>query len=481
MRRLFIFLYFLGIVFFAEKLRSQDSDSDVNIQKWLHESTYYSPGVHDACSINNDATFVAIGNNLDRIWIFDSTSKRLVSIIYNGFGCFKKTGFRLSDDGEKLAVCNKMANIIPDEIQAKLPAHIMDEDWKKRTKSFWIYDTKNGNLIKRLDSIVIPYTSSGFVLVADKDGNEKLIDGSGSTMKKTDETKLSFVDDVFPFHGRRYAQFCFSADSNSIITQITGSGSDFHYGVLAEKIDIQSKELKSIYVYSDYNKVKERISRGFGYFGPIKAISRSGDGKYFAALGGSSNLVLFETATGKVVAVQRENENEYDIKDAFCYGCFVLNYAGALVALQCSSPMGSHLQSEKLVADTKGDFGFHDPRGCRVIILDTQTAKLKTEIITPDPLIITSIAFSKDDKYIATGTIWGHVFIWNVSNGKLVKRFSLAKNHGNLKNMTKTIIGFYKDTDEIITVYLERQNKSGYVYKYKISNNDEEKLFDFPP
>jgi WD40 repeat protein len=480
MRRVFIVIYFLNIIFFAKGLQSQENDSNISIQQWLHESTYYSSGVHHACSIDNDGAFAAIGNNLDRIWIFDSTSKRLVSTIYNGFGCFKKTGFRLSDDGKKLAVCNKMTNVIPDEVQAKLPAHIMNEDWKKRTKSFWIYDTKNGNLIKRLDSIAIPYTSSGFVLVGGKDGKEnRLIDGSGTIMKKTDETKFSFVDDVFPFHGQRYAQFCFSDDSNSVITQITGSGPDFHYGVLAENIDIKSNELKNIYVYSDYANVKERIPHGFGYFGPITAISRSGDGKYLAALGGSSNLVLFETATGKVVTVRRENG--YDIKDAFFYGCFVLNYTGALVAIQCSSPTGSHPQSKKLVADTKGDFNFYDPRGCRVIILDMKTAKVKTEILTPDPLIITGIAFSQDSKYISTGTIWGHVFVWNVSNGKLVKRFSLEKSHRNLKNMTQTITSFYKDTDEIITVYLERQNKSGYIYKYKISNSNEEKLFDFPP
>jgi WD40 repeat protein len=381
-----------------------------------------------------------------------------------------------------------LSNVIPHEVKEKLPATIMKEDWNKRAKSFWIYETKNGNLIKRLDSIVIPYTDSGFISLGSKVSNDddKLITASGSIVKKADGTKLAFADEVTSPRNLYYAPFCFSGDSNNIIVPLLGGGyiHGFIYGVLAEEIDIQSNKLKNVYAYSDYDKVKEYVSKGnsykgFMHFGPIETLARSGDGKYLALLGNSYHFALFETETGKVVSYKRATRDDAAI-DA-CYGFFVLNYDGSMLAYSCSSPNNSHPKSVKLVADNKGDFRFNEPRGCKVVIKDTKTAEIKTTILTPDPLIITSIAFSKNNKYIATGTIWGHVFVWNTSNGKLVKRFSLEKNHRDLKNMTKTITSFYKDSDEIITVYLERHNKSGYVYKYKISNNNKEKLFDFPP
>jgi WD40 repeat protein len=484
MEKIFLRTFLCAIIvvntFYCSQVKSQNYENKINLQNWIqaYSSKKYLPSRHDGCCFNNDASFLAVSNNIDRIWIFDTANKRIISVLYNEFGGFLDTGFRLSDDGAKLAVYNNMPNIYPDKILEIMPLDIMSNDWVKRYKSFWIYDTKSGNFVKRIDSVVIPYTTTGIITLGSKVcKDDVLIEGSGAAIKKTDGTEIGFAQNV-AFIGTGYSPFCFSSNSEELITPLTGGFSNgFQYGVLAESINIKTNELKNIYVYSDYELIKAELSKGTGYFGPVTAVARSGNGKYLALQGNLHNFTLFETDTGKIITAKRST----DFRNYNC-GCFCLNYSGSLVARQSSQPSWEIIQqTQKLLAAYKKDFNFGDGRGGRVIIHDTDTMEIKVEVLVPIPLIVTSIAFSQNDKYIVTGTIWGHVFVWDISNGKLMKHFSLDKKLKDSKNITKTIVGFYKDTDEIVVTYLERNNKSGYVYKYKISNDNETKLFDFPP
>jgi WD40 repeat protein len=463
---LFFGFYFLYSTEWNISAEPQEPSSRQNIQAWLHESMRgtYSMGANYACSMSSDSSVLTIGNNIDCIWCFDVSDKRLVSVIHHDFGGFVNAGFVVSDDGRKLAVRNNLGFIFS-EIKDKLPKKFLENDWSKKRTSFWIYDIQKGEIIKILDTVALPYSNTTDRIILDskfiKDAN--LFKESGVIIEKLDTKRddLFYIDlmvDSGHFE-QPNAHFCFSKNSNELITWLLGNsivGNRYATGVLAEKIDIQSNDLKQVYVYSDYNEVREWVARGVGYFGPITNLSRSGNGKYLALMGLHRHFALFDQNTGKVIFAQRTNYH-WGVQD----GCFKLNYDGSLVACQTSLPI-THKQ-------------------CRVVIFETKTAKPQFEIITPDPLFIKDIAFSQNNQYIVLGTIWGHVFVWDIKSRKLIKQFSLSENNNNTENISTTIVNFYKGTDEIIAVFLEQYNKSGQVYKYKISDGKAEKLFDFPP
>lgn len=484
MKHIFLYCLFCGLcyLYITEPCMSaepQNPSPDHNIQSWLQNlaKRTYLPGTSYACSMNRDSSVLAIGNNIDRIWCLDISDKCLVSVIHHGFGGFVDARFVVSNDGKKLAVRNNLPSKMPQEIKNKLPKEFLENDCSKRTKSFWVYDIQDSKLIRQLDTVVVPYIENSGHILGDVavSSNDKTDDKDPTGAKKINSKHIVFADKtVKSDYLSPYAPFCFSGDSESLVTWILRDSSENFHGVLAEAINIKSNDLQQLYVYSD---VAEEMSKWrVGTFDPMQYFASSGDGRYLMFYGFGHHFGLFDADTSKVIYVQQPL---YALATA--HGCFKLNYDGSLGVYQTSSIKTTHPKSIELISGDDGDFDYRDLRGCRAVIFDTKTTKIKFEIFTPDPLIITDIAFSKDDRYIAAGTIWGHVFVWNVEDRKLIKHFSLSNNQSDMKDMTTTVIGFYKDTDEIIAAFIERYNKSAQIYKYKVSTDKSEKLFDFPP
>jgi WD40 repeat protein len=488
MNKIFVCVIFSCVYIFVIALTGlsdemQEERPEEFSQEWFQRimKGTYRAGSY-ACSISGDATVLAVGNNLDRIWIFDLNTKRIRSVIHNDVGGFINARIRLSDDGNKMTVRNNLPNIRSDVVRAKLPEEFFMGDFLKRGRSFWIYDTQRGTLIKRLDAVAIPYTDSGHLVLDEavppdptnrdqKYGSHLYLD-RGIWLEKPDGTRIGFAATVVGEEAS-YAPFGFSKDSKELITILGRVSIGLGRGLLAESIDIQSNKLKRTYFYSDYEELRARGEQSF--FVMARDISISGDGKYLALIGQFAYVALFDVGTGKVISAKEIDSAD----DTHFTGCFKLNHSGSIVACQTVSP-NTHPMSKKLLNSTI-DYRFTDIRGCRVVILDAITTRKKIEILTPDPLIITDVAFSKDDKYIATGTMWGHVFVWTTSNGQLVRRFSLAKDYKDTKDRPTTVIGFCENSDDLIAVYIERYNKSAQVYKHRVSDDHKEKLFVFPP
>lgn len=476
-----LLLLLINVVFIensiAESPNVPTSNTAVSEQKMLVEylierrKGIYCQCIDIACSFNEDASVVALGNNLDRILILDLNKGEKICEVRNGYNSFICSHFRLSPDATMLVTCGADSAPLPEKIRKILSESVLSQhrNYSDPSTGFLVFNAQTGDYIKRVGVVPIPYTStSRLISRSDIPDFEKLLAQSGAYVKVKDGVYAALADKVV-IKDRAYASFRFIDDSGSIICGVTATPfRGFTKGVLAESIDILTGELKKIYIYEchegdpDYNlHIPE--------FGPIKAIEKSGDGNRIVLMGGSfHDIVLFDTQTGRVIsAARREEKGPTDVRlqRALNFaGCLCMNHDGTLLARQGTSSSSQRVRDilEKREGDRFNKM-CNFPKGCSVAIQDTMTAKVVYMLETPDPLIITDMSFSKDGKYLAAGTIWGHVFIWDMKTGKMVKHFC-APNGSTIA----TMVAFSQD--KIVAIATESFGEKGSIFKWNFSD-----------
>jgi len=80
----------------------------------------------------------------------------------------------------------------------------------------------------------------------------------------------------------------------------------------------------------------------------------------------------------------------------------------------------------------------------------------------------TSLVFSNDHKYLAAGTLSGFAYVWDLSNGDLVHKFS-ANNTG----YAGTLVGFDTKSNQVTVVFLGQRNTFANVIRWDLSMNCE--------
>ena len=415
-----------------------------------------------ACILNQDASICVIGNDIDRIVIWDINQKKQICDIYDPYGHFFLPEFRLSPDGNALGVIYTINTHVPVEIGEAFPEVFSVENFKKYQTRFSIYNAKNGSFLKDLIVVKQPYTSSGeLVTLEDAMDYEKLIEATGAIVKKRDGTIIAIADRV---KGRRasFAPFAFSQDSSSVITILSGGFlNGYSSGVLGEKLNIQDNKLDAIYSCCKFEDETELAPVSE----EVTALALSGDGRYTVMVGDSNQYALFETETGKILCAKKIPRGPGAAM--FFQDCLVVNKDGSLFAWQGASP-NSYSKAKQLKDRKTNGVPYYTGKGCSVAVLNSQTGEPLHEFLTPDPLIVTSIAFSHDGQYLAAGTLFGHVFLWDIMEGKLSKHFKM--NHPDIK---KTVIGFKDKEDELVAVFFEKTSQKVLVHEWNYRTGKE--------
>lgn len=400
------------------------------------------------CIMSSDASTIAIGNNIDRIIVWDINEKKQKVNFHNPYGYFSCPEFRLSPDGETLAVIENLDCFISQEMLDAFPEVYTKDAMAMEMKRFSIYSVKDGTLLTHVTSTPQAYTSTGRMVSLEEAANYEKLGG------KTEFDEQVYVSELVTTKNELYESFEFSHDSDSLVTVLAGS-LGYRSGLLGEKLNMKNSELETLYVCSDF----EDVAPGTPVSHEVSALTLSGDGKCVAMVGGSDQLALFDLETGKVLCAR-----QIRLEHRFT-GLLTLNKDASLLAWQVSSPFEYKKERQIKRNHTRG-VPYYTLRGCGVVLLNPQTGELIHEFLTPDPLMITSLAFSHDERYIAAGTLFGHVYLWDVKTGELARHFSV-----NNRTVKKTVVGFTEQDNDLVAVFIGDTAQNVLVQKWNLETS----------
>jgi len=452
--------YFIVLSFLlVDILSAQETPAFIQGQVHIVDNTEpsYHPEYELGAALSADSSIFAFSDLVQNIYIFDLNSKKYLGHIkpYNElFGSYHD--FCLNSNGTKLAVLHKK-HAFPEFMQSQNTSLI---DKLAAFEGILVYDLStlsenhvhNNPVTSRIPTV--SYSPRDRSLILSKEQEE--LDDKEKTTETDADSKVIYNKTSIPNSRQAYSPFSFLPNGEEIILPMDTDERITRKvpfpGLLGCILSFNENSDKQPVILSTlWSNTIDRIRYPDGRNEVIPQAATA----IIARVSHNGERIILMSAKGEYVLFDKKGSNHFELQNILAEQRVRLDYIGFRYAALSGDG--------RLLATNYSSFDPNNGKshwGIAVRNSDNDDIIRRFNLEEFEP---TSLVFSNDSKFLAVGTLSGFAYVWNVSSGDLVRKFS-----ANDTSYAGTLVEFNIESNQLTIAFLGHRNTHAKIIQWDL-------------